>query len=164
MVAHDARLDLALIKVQHRGTPVTFLDLPKVPIGATVNVLGSPMGFEFSTSQGIISAVRKWRSIVAPGGNKVTFIQTDAAINGGNSGGPMFLGDKVIGVNDWKVTERGFSGLNFAIHVSEVVKFLKRQKENFNIVETQSCPFVASYGRLCWPPRSRPARRSAAMA
>lgn len=133
VVAHDARVDLALIKVQHRGSPVTFMNLVKVPIGATVQVLGSPREYDFSVSQGIISAVRKWGSAVARGGNKITFIQTDAAINPGNSGGPMFLGNNVVGVSDWG--RRESEGLNFAIHVSEVVKFLRRHNENFNIVE-----------------------------
>ena len=53
------------------------------------------------------------------------FIQTDAAMNPGNSRGPLFLADKVIGVNTQKIVAKDVSGLNFAVHYGEVIEFLE---------------------------------------
>lgn len=121
----DIRLDLALIKVQTRGKPVKFFDGTKISPGDTVDAIGHPKGLEFSITRGVISAVRKIPSIYAPDADDVLFIQTDAAVNPGNSGGPLFLGDKVIGVNTQKLVKTEIEGLGFAVHYSEVLKFIE---------------------------------------
>lgn len=124
VVKTDVRLDLALIRVQTRGTPVNFYQGNTLDLGATVEAIGHPKGLTFTITRGIVSAVRKRPSIFGVGGKDVLFVQTDAAINPGNSGGPLFLGDKAIGVNNNKMVA-GSEGLGFSIHYSEVKEFLK---------------------------------------
>ena len=143
VVAKDVRLDLALIKVQQRGLPVQFYGNNKIALGQTVEAIGHPKGLEFSVTRGVISAVRTHPSINLPtgAGKEVLYIQTDAPINRGNSGGPLFLGDKVVGVNTWKRHDIATSssgsainlgeGLNFAAHYTEVTRFLKDYLPSF---------------------------------
>jgi serine protease Do len=59
------------------------------------------------------------------GGTEVTYIQTDAKINSGNSGGPVFLGDKVVGVSTFKNVGPGVEGLGFAVHYAEILRFIQ---------------------------------------
>ena len=130
----DVRLDLALIKVQRRGNPVQFYTGKTLDLGATVEAIGHPKGLEFSITRGVISALRSddsFASIRTVGGDAVLLIQTDAPINKGNSGGPLFLGDKVIGVNAQGGKKDRSEGLNFAIHYSEVLNFLRENLPGF---------------------------------
>jgi serine protease Do len=124
IVKTDVRLDLALIKVQTVGKPVSMFSGNTLELGATVEAIGHPKGLTFTMTRGIVSALRKQQSVNAVGGKEVLFVQTDAAINPGNSGGPLFWKDKVIGVNNNKLV-RGSEGLGFAVHYSEVAEFLK---------------------------------------
>lgn len=124
VVAKDVRLDLALVKVQDRGVPVRFYGRRKIDIGETVEAIGHPLGHNFTLTRGVISTIREHETINGIKGKPVLFIQTDTPINGGNSGGPLFYGDRVIGVNDWGVKKNLAEGLNFSIHYSEVFKFL----------------------------------------
>lgn len=126
VIASDPRLDLALIKVATRGLPVTFFAERSLTLGASVELVGHPDGLEFSITRGVVSALRELDSLTVPGGRKVRFIQSDAAINGGNSGGPMFLDGRVIGVATWKLAAIELEGLSFAIHYGEVLDFLAR--------------------------------------
>lgn len=126
VIAKDIRLDLALIKVQARGTPVSLYRKNELPLGKTVVAIGHPKGLEFSVTRGVTSAVREIESHRLRGGRKVRFIQTDAAINPGNSGGPLFLGEKVIGVNTQKLAATELEGLSFSIHYSEILEFLRK--------------------------------------
>jgi serine protease Do len=127
VLARDARLDLALVKVQSRGRPVQFQTAKEIDLGRTVEAIGHPRRLEFTITRGIVSAIRRHPSINLPpgAGRDVLYVQTDAPINAGNSGGPLFLGDKVVGVNTWGLAKRENEGLNFAVHFSEVVNFLK---------------------------------------
>ena len=88
--------------------------------------VGHPEGLDFSITRGIISAVRKHPSLYMDGGEPVLYIQTDTPLNHGNSGGPLFMGDKVVGVVDWGLQKDQTEGLNFAIHYHEVLGFLRR--------------------------------------
>lgn len=128
ILGKDVRLDLALVRVQNRGKPVRFYSNTSIDLGSTAEAIGHPQGHEFSVTRGIVSAVRKEFSINLPkgAGDKVLYIQTDAPISGGNSGGPLFLGDRVIGVNTWTYVGRNKTAqnLNFAIHYSEVLQFV----------------------------------------
>jgi serine protease Do len=65
-----------------------------------------------------------------PDGKAIHFIQTDVAINPGNSGGPLYLDDKVVGVNTKKLVSEEIEGLSFAVHYSEVIKFLEKNGIN----------------------------------
>lgn len=132
VIAKDARLDLALVKVQDRGRPVEFLEGKELSPGDRVEAIGHPKRNLFSITRGIVSAIRKQRA--SEMGEPVLRVQTDAEINPGNSGGPLFKGNKVVGV----VAARGLTdaasdsgpvmvpapGLNFAIHYAEAKRFL----------------------------------------
>ena len=120
----DLKRDLALLKTNMKGDPVNFYE-GQLKQGEMVEALGHPKGRKFSLTKGWISAIRKWDSVYSSTGSKdVLFIQTDAAINSGNSGGPLFYKDKVIGVNTQKMVDTDIEGMNFAVHFSEVNKFL----------------------------------------
>ena len=115
--AVDTTSDLAVLKIngkqgQEKGfKPVQFGNAEKARIGDIVLTFGNPYGLGISVSQGIISA--KSRSI---GLGEQQYIQTDAAINHGNSGGPMFdLNGDVIGVNSAIFTSQGANGVGFAL-------------------------------------------------
>ncbi|MBL6936052.1 MAG: trypsin-like peptidase domain-containing protein [Alphaproteobacteria bacterium] len=122
----DVRLDLALVKVQNRGKPVTFYEKKSLPLGTSLDAIGHPNRHEFSITRGVLSSVRKVANINIPGGDKVLYIQTDTPISKGNSGGPLFFKNQVVGVNTFKsnVTD-GYENLNFSVHYSEVKNFIK---------------------------------------
>jgi len=100
----------------------------ELTVGQWVLAIGSPFGFEYTATQGIVSAVS--RSL--PDGNYVPFIQTDAAINPGNSGGPLFdTNGEVIGVNSQIFSRSGgYQGLSFAIPVNVVKSVVAQLKDN----------------------------------
>ena len=116
VIGADRRTDLALIKIEASGLPVVrFGDPNKLKVGEWVVAIGSPFGFENSVTAGIVSA--KGRSL--PQENYVPFIQTDVAVNPGNSGGPLFnLRGEVVGINSQIYSRTGgFMGLSFAIPI-----------------------------------------------
>jgi S1-C subfamily serine protease len=119
VVAVDETRDLALLQTEIDGVPAPLLpEGQRVTTGARVAVIGHPRQLEFSLSSGIVSAVRL--NYVPVGG--IDVIQTDTALNPGNSGGPLFVGNAVAGVVSFK---RGLSeGLGFAVHVNELREFL----------------------------------------
>ena len=122
----DLTRDLALVKVDSPGLPVKFYSGSELILGETVFAIGHPKGLEFSLTKGITSAVRKMNTIPGKGGDKVLLIQTDTPINSGNSGGPLFMKNEVVGVNVQKLVETDIEGLNFAIHYKEVLDFIKK--------------------------------------
>ena len=116
VIGSDKRTDIALIKIEATGLPaVRFGDPAKLKVGEWVIAIGSPFGFENTVTAGIVSA--KGRSL--PQENFVPFIQTDAAVNPGNSGGPLFnMRGEVIGINSQIYSRTGgFMGLSFAIPI-----------------------------------------------
>jgi serine protease Do len=116
VIGSDRRTDIALLKIEATGLPaVKFGDANKLKVGEWVIAIGSPFGFENSVTAGIVSA--KGRSL--PQENFVPFIQTDAAVNPGNSGGPLFnMRGEVIGINSQIYSRTGgFMGLSFAIPI-----------------------------------------------
>ena len=125
VIKKDLKRDLALLKTNAKGKKVSFYN-GAIKQGAKVEALGHPRGKKFSISQGIVSAIRKESSVYNVSGiDNVLFIQTDAAINKGNSGGPLFLNNKVVGVNTQGLSKKSSEGMNFAVHFSEVLDFLK---------------------------------------
>ena len=128
VIARDPVKDLALIQADVKQKPVVFYDKRTIPLGVTVESIGHPGGLEFTITRGALSSIRKATPLnYDESREKVLYIQSDASINGGNSGGPMFYGNYVVGVNDFKLLEVSghvAEGLNFAIHYSEVFKFL----------------------------------------
>jgi serine protease Do len=126
VIDSDPRLDLALVKVQSRGKPVEFYEGKSLDLGATVEAIGHPRGAMFSITRGVVSAVRESATTYQMGGKPVLFVQTDAPISPGNSGGPLFMGAKVVGVNTQ--TRRDSQNLNLSVHYSEVLEFLRRSE------------------------------------
>ena len=126
VIKKDLRRDLALIKTNIIGKPVEFY-VGQLKQGEMVEALGHPKGRNFSLTKGWISAIRKESGGYSATNEKnVLFIQTDAAINHGNSGGPLFYKDKVVGVNTQGLSKKETEGMNFAVHFSEVKKFLAK--------------------------------------
>jgi len=116
VIGADRRTDVALIKIDASGLPaVRFGDPGKLRVGEWVLAIGSPFGFENTVTAGIVSA--KGRSL--PQETYVPFIQTDVAVNPGNSGGPLFnLKGEVVGINSQIYSRTGgFMGLSFAIPI-----------------------------------------------
>lgn len=117
----DPATDVAVLKVEATGLPVVSLGDPgRIEVGDPVLAIGAPYGLEQSATQGIVSA--KGRSL--PGDTVVPFIQTDAAVNPGNSGGPLFDGrGQVVGINAQIYSQSGgFQGLSFAIPIDVALK------------------------------------------
>ena len=124
VIKKDLKRDLALLKTNTTGKPVTFYS-GQLKQGEMVEALGHPKGRKFSLTKGWISAIRKESAGYGATNEKnVLFIQTDAAINHGNSGGPLFYKDKVVGVNTQGLSKDRSEGMNFAVHFSEVNQFL----------------------------------------
>jgi serine protease Do len=116
VIGADKRSDVALIKIEATSLPtVRFGDPNVLKVGEWVVAIGSPFGFDNSVTAGIVSA--KGRSL--PQENYVPFIQTDVAVNPGNSGGPLFnLQGEVVGINSQIYSRSGgFMGISFAIPI-----------------------------------------------
>ncbi|MDB5811706.1 MAG: DegQ family serine endoprotease [Betaproteobacteria bacterium] len=116
VIGSDKRTDIALIKIDATNLPaVKFGDPNRLKVGEWVIAIGSPFGFENTVTAGIVSA--KGRSL--PQENFVPFIQTDAAVNPGNSGGPLFnMRGEVVGINSQIYSRTGgFMGLSFSIPI-----------------------------------------------
>ncbi|WP_018746916.1 DegQ family serine endoprotease [Chitiniphilus shinanonensis] len=112
----DKVSDIAVLRIQAKDLPTVKLGNPdSTRVGDWVLAIGSPFGFENSVTAGIVSA--KSRSL--PDDGYVPFIQTDAAVNPGNSGGPLFnMNGEVVGINSQIYSRSGgFQGLSFAIPI-----------------------------------------------
>jgi serine protease Do len=116
VIGSDAKSDVAVLKIDARNLPVVKVGDPRsLQVGEWVVAIGSPFGFENSVTAGIVSA--KERNL--PDDTYVPFIQTDVAVNPGNSGGPLFnLQGEVVGVNSQIFSRSGgYEGLSFAIPI-----------------------------------------------
>ncbi len=121
----DTQTDVAAIKIEASGLPVVKIgNTENVQVGEWVAAIGSPFGFENTVTSGIVSA--KARAL--PDGTYVPFLQTDAAVNPGNSGGPLFnLNGEVIGINSQIYSgSGGYQGLSFAIPIDVAIKVEKQ--------------------------------------
>jgi serine protease Do len=117
----DPATDIAVLRIDARDLPAVKLGDPsRARVGDWVVAIGSPFGFENSVTAGIVSA--KSRSL--PGDIYVPFIQTDVAVNPGNSGGPLFnLAGEVIGINSQIYSRSGgYQGLSFAIPIDMALR------------------------------------------
>jgi len=153
VLGSDASTDIAVLKVDAKDLPTVTLGDPRaVQVGDWVLAIGAPFGFEQTATQGIVSA--KGRSL--PGESVVPFIQTDAAVNPGNSGGPLFDAQgRVIGINAQIYSQSGgFQGLAFAIpvdvalHVKEqIVAHGRVEHARLGVVlQDLSAPLARSFG------------------
>jgi len=113
----DTASDIAVLKIDAHGLPTVRVgDADQLEVGDYVLAIGQPYGFEESASAGIVSA--KGRSL--PGDSYVPFIQTDVAVNPGNSGGPLFdSSGAVVGINSQIYSNTGgYEGVSFAIPIN----------------------------------------------
>jgi serine protease Do len=116
VVGSDEQTDVAVLKIEAKNLPTVKLGDPsKLRPGEWVVAIGSPFGFENSVTAGIVSATSR----AMPGGNYTPFIQTDVAVNPGNSGGPLFnLNGEVVGINSQIYSRTGgYMGVSFAIPI-----------------------------------------------
>ncbi|MES2878941.1 MAG: Do family serine endopeptidase [Pseudomonadota bacterium] len=121
VLGSDTATDIAVLRIDGKNLPVVRLgDAQQLQVGDPVLAIGSPFGFEQTATQGIVSA--KGRSL--PGDTAVPFIQTDVAVNPGNSGGPLIDGSgAVVGINAQIFSQSGgYQGLAFAIPINVALK------------------------------------------
>jgi len=125
IVGKDPRTDIAVVKINAKNLPYAKLgDSDKVRIGEWVIAIGSPFGLEQTVTVGVVSALRQ--RVRVEGREYREFIQTDAAINRGNSGGPLCnIYGEVIGINTAIYAPTGvFSGIGFAIPINQAKSIL----------------------------------------
>ncbi len=130
LIGYDTDLDIALLKISGSYQPLKLSDSNNLKVGEKVVAIGNPFGLSFSVSEGIISAVgRQFQN--SPG----EYIQTDAALNPGNSGGPLInTAGEAIGINNFKLSG---DNLGFALeskYIISKVNDIAMQKLNQTIV------------------------------
>lgn len=114
VLGSDAKTDIAVVKIEAKDLPyLTMGNSDELKVGEWVAAIGSPFGLDNTVTAGIVSA----KSRKLPSDQYVPFIQTDVAVNPGNSGGPLFnMKGEVVGINSQIFsTSGGFMGLSFAI-------------------------------------------------
>lgn len=126
-IGYDSTLDIAVLKISGQYKALALEDSNNVQIGEKVIAIGNPLGLQFSVSEGIVSAVDR------EGSNGLNYyIQTDAALNPGNSGGPLInTKGKVIGINNFKVS--GGENLGFALesnYIKQAVNEISQKNLN----------------------------------
>lgn len=124
IVGTDSYTDLAVIKIDATGlTPATLGNSDNVQVGEFAMAVGNPLGMQSSVTSGIVSAVN--REVTTEDGTTYTAIQTDAAINSGNSGGALVNANgEVIGINTLKLSGDGIEGMGFAIPINSTTKVI----------------------------------------
>jgi serine protease Do len=149
----DTRTDVAVIKIEANNLPIVRIGDPdKLKPGQWVVAIGSPFGMDNSVTAGIVSATA--RSL--PGDPYVPFIQTDVAVNPGNSGGPLFNMDgEVVGINSQIYSQTGgYMGLSFAIPINvannvrdQLVKTGKVSRGKIGVgIQPVDAQFAESFG------------------
>jgi serine protease Do len=157
VIGVDKRSDVALIKIAANDLPfVHFGDPTKVRPGQWAIAIGSPFGFENSVTAGVVSAVNRPLPPDESGSSYVSFIQTDAAVNPGNSGGPLFnLDGQVIGINSQIYSRTGgYMGMSFAIPIDVALSVKDQLQKNGKVarsrigvaVQDMSQPLSQSFG------------------
>jgi S1-C subfamily serine protease len=131
LMGYDSNLDIALLKIGGSYNKLALSDSNDVQIGEKVIAIGNPLGLQFSASEGIVSAVNRQ----GPNGLDA-YIQTDAALNPGNSGGPLIdTSGKVIGINNYKVGNS--ESIGFALesnYIKEAVNGISEQGLNETLI------------------------------
>ncbi len=130
-IGYNPDLDISLLKISGNYDELKLTDSDNVQIGEKVIAIGNPLGLQFSVSQGIVSAIHR----PGPSGLEA-YIQTDAALNPGNSGGPLINKQgKVIGINNFKIG--GGESLGFALesnYIKDSVNEISQQFLNQTLI------------------------------
>jgi len=132
LVGSDKQSDVALLKIETQGLPVAHVgNSDALKVGQWVFAIGAPFGLERTATQGIVSALG--RSL--PNDSYVPFIQTDVAVNPGNSGGPLFdTSGNVVGINSQIFSRSGgYMGLSFAIPINTAMNVVAQLKEHGHV-------------------------------
>ena len=127
LIGYNNDFDIALIKINGNYNSLKFADSDEIQVGEKVIAIGNPLGLQFSVSEGIVSGIHR------EGLNGVnSYVQTDAALNPGNSGGPLINKQgEVIGINNFKIG--GSENIGFALesnYIKEVVNEISNRKLN----------------------------------
>ena len=142
VVGGDSVTDIAVVKVEKTGlTAAEFGDSDAVEVGELAVAIGNPLGQEFagSVTVGYVSAVNR---TMTTEGSTYNLIQTDAAINSGNSGGPLVSSSgKVVGINTAKISATGVEGMGFSIPINEVLPIVEELITNKKITR----PYIGIY-------------------
>lgn len=128
VIGADVYTDVALIKIDGNNLPTVRIGSPgATEAGEWVAAIGAPFGFENSVTVGVVSA----KGRLLPSGSYVPFIQTDVAVNPGNSGGPLFsTSGEVIGINSQIYSQTGgYMGIAFAIPIDIAMEISKQLRE-----------------------------------
>lgn len=128
IVGYDRPSDVALLKIDADDLQtVRFGDSDELQVGQWVLAIGSPFGLDYTATQGIVSALNR----KLPNDTYTPFIQTDVAVNPGNSGGPLFNGDgEVVGINAQIFSRTGgFMGLSFAVPINDARNIVTQLRE-----------------------------------
>ncbi|MET0333241.1 MAG: Do family serine endopeptidase [Rhizobacter sp.] len=131
IIGADERTDVALVKIEAGGLPVLRTgDVNRLRVGEWVVAIGSPFGLENSVTAGIVSAKQRET------GSDIPFIQTDVAVNPGNSGGPLInIRGEAVGINSQILSPVGsFIGISFAIPIDEAMRIADQLKSTGRVV------------------------------
>ena len=129
LIGYDSNLDVAFLKISGEYNALEVADSNKVQIGEKVIAIGNPLGLQFSVSQGIVSAIHRKGINGIP-----AYIQTDTALNPGNSGGPLIdEKGRVIGINNFKIGDS--ENLGFALESNYIKEAVNKISEK-NLNET----------------------------
>ncbi|PAT31129.1 serine peptidase [Vandammella animalimorsus] len=131
VIGSDERTDVALIKIEAHNLPTVRIgNVEQLKVGEWVMAIGSPFGLENSVTAGIVSAKQR------DTGSYLPFIQTDVAVNPGNSGGPLLnMRGEVVGINSQIYSRSGgFMGISFAIPIDEAMQVSEQLKGNGRVV------------------------------
>ena len=142
IIGTDEETDLAVIKIEKDSlTPAELGDSSSIKIGEFAMAIGNPLGMQSSVTSGIISATN--RNVTSEDGIAYNLIQTDAAINSGNSGGALVNSEgKVIGINTLKLSGSGIEGMGFAIPINDTINIYKQLIENGKVLR----PYIGVAG------------------
>ncbi len=136
LVGEDILTDLALLKIDETGlTAMPLGDSDQLRVGETVAAIGNPLGyFQQTVTAGIVSALE--RQVRFPGSNfAYSFVQTDALVNPGNSGGPLVnLEGEIIGINTAKISLMGVEGIGLAIPSNTVARVAEDLREHGRVI------------------------------
>ena len=144
IVGKDSQTDLAVLKIDKTGlTAAEFADSDSVKVGEFAMAVGNPLDLGTSITCGVVSALN--RKVQDSDGNTTyTCIQTDAAINSGNSGGALVNSQgQVIGINTLKVASTGVEGIGFAIPINSTTDIIDQLKTNQKVKR----PYIGISGR-----------------
>lgn len=131
-IGYDSNFDIALLQIPGDYNSLKLADSDDIQIGESVIAIGNPLGLQFSVTKGIVSNIHQ----IGPTGINA-YIQTDAALNPGNSGGPLINKQgKVIGINNFKIKET--EGMGFALesnYIKDTINTISQQALNETLIK-----------------------------